>query len=498
MVLKRNLIANFAGQGWVALVALTFLPVYVDRLGVEAYGLIGFYIVLQTWLAILDLGMTPAVTRETALISTGSRTPESIADLTHSLEIVVFSLATAFASILWLSSGLIATHWITPHILSEETVASAVGVIAFVTAARFCEGIYRGALVGLERQVFYNSVYALLSTIRYAGAAILVTYIPSINAFFWWQAGLSVVTVVVLARATYAALPRPSRRSHFSLESLRQVGGFASGMSLTAIFALLFTQADKMILSRLIDLQSFGLYMLAVALAGIFPMLAGPVASAHFPRLTAAVGAGDMAAEQHLFRSGTQIVAALAAPAIAVCFLMGREVVFAWTGDAALADAIAPILRFVAIGAFCNAALQVPFMLQLAHGWTTLSVRINLLGVVLLCPAVYLGVATHGLSGAAAAWALINVLVFVLATLAMHRHLLRDDIVIFVRDSLAIPLAASFLTVGIVLALQPPLHGRFESLAAVVASGVLALLAVAIVLPLGRRKLRYIFSSQAS
>ncbi len=487
MALKRNLLANFVGQGWVALVGIAFVPVYIDRLGVEAYGLIGLYVVLQTWLSLLDLGMTPTLTREAARLSAGSHTAESIGDLVRSLEIIVFVLAAMMVLGIWCASETIASHWLTPLALSHETVAGAVAVIAFVIAARFCEGIYRGALFGFERQVLYNSVYALISTFRYAGAAVLVSFVPSIEAFFWWQAGFSLITVVLLARATHATLPQALRRPHFSAEALRKVGVFAGGMSLTAVFALLFSQVDKVLLSRLVDLESFGLYMLAVALAGIFPMLAGPVASAFFPRLTAAVAADDVAAERDLFRTGVQIVALLAAPAVAVCMLAGHQIVMAWTGNAALASAMTPILGFVAVGAFCNAALQVPFMLQLAHGWTTLSVRINLLGAALLGPAVYIGTQVDGLVGAATAWAFTNVLVLILATIVMHRRLLPEQLSFFATKGIAIPLAASCLAANmVVVTTESAQHERIASLIIVVSAGLCAMVGAGLTLDIGR------------
>jgi O-antigen/teichoic acid export membrane protein len=46
-MLKRNLIANYLGQGWTALVGLAFIPLYIKYLGIEAYGLIGLFGVIQ-------------------------------------------------------------------------------------------------------------------------------------------------------------------------------------------------------------------------------------------------------------------------------------------------------------------------------------------------------------------------------------------------------------------------------------------------------------------
>ncbi len=68
-VVKRNIIANFAGQGWAALMALAFVPLYIKFLGIEAYGLIGFFAMLQGAFQILDFGLSQTMNREMARYS---------------------------------------------------------------------------------------------------------------------------------------------------------------------------------------------------------------------------------------------------------------------------------------------------------------------------------------------------------------------------------------------------------------------------------------------
>ena len=54
MSLKKNVIANYLGQAWAALMGLVFVPVYIRYLGVEAWGLVGFMSMLQGWFTLLD------------------------------------------------------------------------------------------------------------------------------------------------------------------------------------------------------------------------------------------------------------------------------------------------------------------------------------------------------------------------------------------------------------------------------------------------------------
>ena len=58
MALKRNLIANYLGQGWAVIMGLAFIPIYIKYLGIESYGLIGLFALFQAWLILLDMKST--------------------------------------------------------------------------------------------------------------------------------------------------------------------------------------------------------------------------------------------------------------------------------------------------------------------------------------------------------------------------------------------------------------------------------------------------------
>ena len=70
-----------------------FAPLYIKYLGVEAYGLIGVFTLLQAWLSLLDMGMTPALGREMARFMAGAHSRESIRDLLRSIEIIALAIA---------------------------------------------------------------------------------------------------------------------------------------------------------------------------------------------------------------------------------------------------------------------------------------------------------------------------------------------------------------------------------------------------------------------
>src|ERR1019366_6384617 len=110
--LKRNVVANYLGQGWRALMGLAFVPLYIKYLGIEAYGLIGIFALLQAWLGLLDMGMTPTLSREMARFTSGTHSAQSIRDLLRSIEVVGLGVALVIAVGIWVASGWLASDWL--------------------------------------------------------------------------------------------------------------------------------------------------------------------------------------------------------------------------------------------------------------------------------------------------------------------------------------------------------------------------------------------------
>ena len=101
MSLGRNIIANYVGQLYTSLVGILTVPLLVRYMGIEAYGLVGFYAMLQGWFMLLDMGLTPAISRESARYNGGGIDTLTLRRLVRALEGIFFAMVPLQC---WLSS----------------------------------------------------------------------------------------------------------------------------------------------------------------------------------------------------------------------------------------------------------------------------------------------------------------------------------------------------------------------------------------------------------
>jgi len=450
MALKRNLIANYLGQGWVALMGLAFIPLYVRYLGIEAYGLIGLFALLQAWLSLLDMGMTPTLGREMARFTGGSHSAQSIRDLLRSIEVIALGIAVLIAGGIVLGANWIATSWLQAEALAVEVVAQAFMVMGLVAAIRFMESVYRSSIVGLQRQVLFNMVNSAMATLRGLGAVgVLVWVSASIEAFFIWQGLVSIVTLIILAVTTYASLPRAKRTGRFSLDALRGVWRFAGGMIGITFLALLLTQVDKVLLAKLLPLKDYGYYMLAAGVAGGVYVVITPIAQAFYPRLCELHARNDQAALIDTYHKGAQLVSVFGGSVAIVVILFAETFLRLWTQDPDLAQRTATLLCLLMLGNLLNGLMCIPYQTQLAHGWTSLAVRTNIVAVAVIVPAILWATPRFGAEGAAWVWVILNAGYCLISIHFMYRRILITEKWRWYLQDVIVPLIAGIAAVSI-------------------------------------------------
>jgi len=363
---------------------VVFIPVYIRLLGLESFGLVGFYVTLQALAVVFDLGLAGTINRE--LARRGTSDAQSARDLVRTLEWIYWPLGVGVALLIWAGSGWLAESWLRPVNLPIAGVGAAIALMGAAIGGQWPSAFYVAGLNGLERQVLANGLTALFGTLRGAGVLLpLVLLAPTVEVFFSWQAAVGLVQSLVLAVSLWRALPAGTRPASFAAAELARVGAFTFGLSGIALLSFILMQADRIILSRLLSLDQFAVYVLAASVAAALVRLAHPWFNALYPRFSQLQARGEDAALRALYHSGSQWLAVTVLPAAAVIAVFAPELLRLWTQDAAISSSAAPLLVVLICGTALNGLMNLPYAMQLAHGWTALALWMNVAGFVWSC-----------------------------------------------------------------------------------------------------------------
>jgi O-antigen/teichoic acid export membrane protein len=402
------LAANLAATVWTALLQLAAVPAIVALAGVGGYALIGFYASLVGLLAILDLGLSITLARKLAG-ATDSASRQRARDALATCAALFWAVGAAVGACLALAAPLLARGWLFSATLGEEEIAAAVRWMGLLFALRWPMGPYTAALQGLQRQVGLSAVNAAAFTVAtLGGIALLALVRPGIDLFLAWQCACAAVQLVLLRMLARRALPQAPGAAHLSRAALTDSWRFASGVTAITLTGIALTQTDKLILSRLVSLEDFGTYAVALALASALQLVTLPVFNAVLPRLSERASAADETGLRGAFDSACALMNALLVPPALLLILFPQEILGLWIRDAGTAARAAPLLALLVAGTLLNGFMNVPFALQLARGNTAIGVRINLVLCAIMVPAILALTWHYGVAGGAAVSPLLN------------------------------------------------------------------------------------------
>jgi O-antigen/teichoic acid export membrane protein len=442
--LRTSIFANVIARLVSAALLLLTIPLFIRVLGTEAYGVVVLFSSAVSILSTLDFGLGAALNRTLAGASMTQRL-QDVVPLARTLEKLFWGAATLVALSGWLAGPAIAGHWLKLGALLPETVAEALRIMIAALCLQIPFTLYTGGLLGLQKQVALSSVVASAALTRTVGTLCMLWLCgPSLASYFWCQLAISAIQTLAARSLLWRALPVTGGAS-FSMESLRHVRQFSLGMTGISLSGILLTHMDKVVVSRMLPLRDLGYYGVASTAAAALGMFAAPIFNALFPRLTQAMAAGDDATVERLYHRASQFMAVLIWPPACLLMLHPTPILLLWTHDTELVRRSAAVLALLAAGGAVNGIMHLPYALQLAEGWTRLTLLTNIAALLVLGPTMIVFTALLGLPGAALSWPLLNLASFVVGVQIMHRRLLPGrQWHWYARDILA-PLLASAL-----------------------------------------------------
>ena len=200
--------ANYASQIYVTLAGILLVPVYLRYMGAEAYGLVGFFAMVQIWFGLLDMGLTLTLVRETARLQGKAVDALTYCHLVRALELIFLGVGIVGGALLFFSAARIATSWLTVQHLDLATVVGALQLMSIAIAMRWMSGLYRGIVSGVEDFVWLSGFNAVIASCRFIGVIPLLMWLDgSPLVFFGYQCAIGLVELIGLIFKAKRSMP---------------------------------------------------------------------------------------------------------------------------------------------------------------------------------------------------------------------------------------------------------------------------------------------------
>lgn len=421
---RKNVVSNYAGAGWSALVSFVTIPFLLSMLGAESYGLIALFLSIKSIAAVFDFGLAMSSNREVAFRLGVKK--NNVFDFIATVEVLSWLLGVCLSLVIWLLLKYFLNDWVSVHELSSNQLLMASLLFVFSLIGSWPALLYQNVLRGLNEHVRFNIALIIVSTLRNPGALLVIwLFSADVEAFMMWFLVVSVLEVIL-----YRWLMRKRVKTisngvvgKVDFNSLAGMKKFALGAGVSSIFATLIYQLDKILISMHMDLASVGYYSALLALVGVFGKLTTPVVRAVFPGLTAILSKGDTEAVACLYKHYAQMIASIILPMMVAIIAFAPQILALWLPAGADIAMLSNVLLMLSIAYVFYSLTNMPIIVHMVFKAVKLLIITRIVASIVLVPVLAFLINEFDLFGAAAGVLVCSITLHVILVFSVSRRL---------------------------------------------------------------------------
>ena len=198
----KNVFANYIGRITSLVVLYVSVPLYLNILDAESYGIIAAYTVLLSILALADVGLSATFAREAA------RNPDQtyLLCLLGSIEKIMLGFLTFVLVCASIFSTELATNTLSmSQIFGAQKSQQIIITMIFAGSLQTLIALYSAGLLGLQRQVLANIFQCAFVVTRSLLVVLPLFVWPDVQTFMCWQLMTSLLGLICVRWALVAS-----------------------------------------------------------------------------------------------------------------------------------------------------------------------------------------------------------------------------------------------------------------------------------------------------
>ena len=421
--LTRNVIWNLAGTGAPLLVGILCIPILVDALGTERFGVLALAWMVVGYFSLFDLGLGRALTQILARML-GRQEYASIPALFWTAMLLMTALGLFGCLVAaGLAGWLVRDVLNVPPALQSETLKSLYILALSIPVVIGTTGL-RGVLEAYQRFDLVNAVRIPLGVITFLGPVAVLPLSKSLPAVIGVLACARVLSWIAYALMCFRVEPGIGKSVRFDSGLVKPLFTFGGWMTVTNIVGPLMVYMDRFLIGAVLSLSAVAYYATPFEVVSKLFVVPAAIMGVMFPAFASTL-AVDREGAARLFRRVVEYVFLALFPITLLIVTFADDGLAIWLGEEFARNSTL-VLQLLMIGIFVNSHAQVAFGLIQGAGRPDLTAKLHLLELPVYVVLLLWLLAEFGIVGAAIAWVLRVVIDALMLFLLADKKVLSD------------------------------------------------------------------------
>ncbi|EHS7464953.1 polysaccharide biosynthesis protein [Vibrio cholerae] len=410
----KNILANLTGKFWAIFANLAVVPIYLQFIDLNDYGLIALYTTIILTVNIADAGLSPSFARDMARANHISEMGNAL----KTLELAYFMILMIISAIACLLSDSAVNLLNFSDSYSSENNRLMFTIMVISACFQLCTVVYRAGFMGMEKHVKANVFTIIYSVLRLIVPIGIFCITTDLVIFFAYQMFLSIL-YLVLIRLSFWQEVGNRKEYNFDLSYLLEIKRFAGGLFVVSIISTITMQLDKFMISHFIGMESLSVYSISSSVALLLYSVCLPIVTTFYPRITKLCENNKHQEMRKIYTYLNILISFVSISLLLTLYYYSYQVIFLWTQDIKLAKETSKIIPIMSAGAFFLCMQLLPYHLGLANGYNKANVILGFVFIFLTPMVLYYSIPLYGVLAPAYNWLFVNLIYFLALTLVI-------------------------------------------------------------------------------
>lgn len=403
-IVAKNTLYNLLGYGLPLMVAVLLIPLLIEGLGEERFGILSLSWVIIGYFSFLDLGIGRALTKFIAE-KLGLKQAKEIPEIFWTSIFLMLLVSSVGAILLFIiSKFFVLDIFKISENLREETLYSFYVLAVIIPIVTTTAG-FRGLLEAYQEFKSINIIRVFLGVSTFLVPLLCLIFTKNL---FWIVMGLGIIRIVIWLLYLFQCLKANTdlriNNFKFNRNLIKPIISMSSWMTVSNIVAPILIYLDRFLIGAIISAVAITYYITPYEVVTKLLLVPGALTGVLFPAFSATY-LNDPATSKKLFTRGVKFIFIFLYPVVFIMINFSYEGMNLWLGKT-FAERSTFVMQMLSFGVLLNSLAYIPFTYFQGIGKPKIPALVNLIELPFYCLLMWAATSKWGIEGAAGVWVL--------------------------------------------------------------------------------------------